>query len=71
MNIYITKDNEEFLRKQDSMSGLVNQLLDEARAMDVGEEDYTKSPVRLPPVNKKPKESPKVIIDNWELKGDK
>lgn len=29
MNIYITSQNEEHLRKEESMSGLVNKLLDD------------------------------------------
>lgn len=33
MNIYISKDNEKWLRMQNtSMSGIINRLLDEARA---------------------------------------
>lgn len=33
MNIYVTKENEEWLRIQDSsMSGIINKFLDEARS---------------------------------------
>lgn len=31
MNIYITEDNEKYLRTQKSMSGLINRLLDDYR----------------------------------------
>lgn len=42
MNIYMTKDNEDFLKKikpEKSMSGLVNKLLDDYRGLTSGVDD--------------------------------
>ena len=55
MNIYISKPNEEWLRKQDgTMSGIINAFLDAERESD--EDIFIKQPrLRLPPVAKRPK----------------
>lgn len=36
MNIYISKDNEAYLRTKDSMSGFINKLIDRERDLESG-----------------------------------
>jgi hypothetical protein len=64
MNIYITKQNEEYLRKltQGSMSGLINGLIDQARTAEDNYQLNTPTPAK-PAV----KEAPPVIRNLREV----